>query len=139
MQRADDALAAFEKSSTLIRKSDLIKEVKENADLIHHYNAGKGGPRPRRLCDSKKEAETILAAGAEAKDNRIQIRLAHELIGSIALEQQEYVQAVRELRQANQQNPYNLYRLALAYQGTGTKDEARKYCTAAARFNGLPN
>ncbi len=72
------------------------------------------------------------------KDNSNQIRLAHELIGSIALGQQEFVQAVRELRQANQQNPYNLYRLALAYQGTGTKDEARKYCTAAARFNGLP-
>jgi lipopolysaccharide biosynthesis regulator YciM len=72
------------------------------------------------------------------KDNKNQIRLAHELIGSIALAQQEYAQAVRELRQANQQNPYNLYRLALAYQGSGAKDEARKYCSATVEFNGLP-
>lgn len=35
------------------------------------------------------------------------------------------------------QNPCNVYRLALAYQGNGNRDEARKSCLAAARFNAL--
>ncbi len=135
--RADEALAAFNKSSTLIWQSDLAKEVKENAELIHHYNLGRVALHKKDYETAKKEAGQF-QAGAEAKDNKFQTRLAHELLGSILLDQQEYVKAVRELRQANQQNPYNLYRIALAYQATETKDEARKYCTAAAQFNGLP-
>jgi tetratricopeptide (TPR) repeat protein len=137
MGRIDDALTAFDKSAALIRQSELAKEVKENVDLIQHYNVGRVALTRRDYATAKNEAEKLLR-GAEAKDNKIQIRLAHELIGSIALDQEEFVKAVRELRQGNQQNPYNLYRLALAYQGTGSKDEARKYCTAAARFYGLP-
>lgn len=137
MGRTDDALAAFEKSASFIWKSDLAKEVKENADLVHHYNLGRIALARKDYAAATKEANQFLQ-GCEVKDNKFQIRLAHELLGSIALAQEEYVQAVRELRQANQQNPYNLYRLALAYEGTSTKDEARKYCTAAAHFNGLP-
>ncbi len=137
MGRADAALAAFDKSAALIGKSDLAKEVKENTDLIHHYNLARVALLKKDYPTAKKEAGQF-QTGAETKDNRIQMKLAHELIGSIAIEQQDYVQAVRELRQANQQNPYNLYRLALAYQGTEMKDEARKYCAGAARFNGLP-
>jgi tetratricopeptide (TPR) repeat protein len=134
---ADSALAAFEKSATLVLTSDLSKEVKENAALVHHYNLGRVALLKKDYATATKEASQFLT-GAETKDNKLQIRLAHELIGSIALDQQEFVQAVRELRQANQQNPYNLYRLAIAYQGTGMKEEARKYCSAAAKFNALP-
>jgi tetratricopeptide (TPR) repeat protein len=137
MGRPDDALAAFEKAVNLIRTSDLAKEVKDNAELIHHYNLGRVALLKKDNARATKEAERF-RAGAEAKNNKNQIRLAHELLGTIALAREEFVQAVRELRQANQQNPYNLYRLALAYQGTHAKDEARKYCKAAARFNVLP-
>jgi tetratricopeptide (TPR) repeat protein len=137
MGKADDALAAFEKSATLIWKSSLAKEVKENADLVHHYNLGRVALLKKDFATASKEASQFLA-GTETKDNKFQIRLAHELAGAIALAQQEYAQAVRELHQANQQNPYNLYRLALAYQATGMKDEARKYAEAATKFYGLP-
>lgn len=137
MERPEDALAAFNKSSSLIWQSALTKEVKENAELVHHYNLGRVALLKKDYATAKQEAGQF-QAGAETKDNKFQMRLAHELLGSIALDQGEYVHAVRELRQANQQNPYNLYRIALAYQGTGTKDDARKYCTAAARFYGLP-
>ena len=137
MGQVDKASAAFEESLALIRSSGLAKEVKENATLIHHFNLGRVALARKEYDTATKEAEQFLR-GAEVKENKNQIRLAHELIGSIALAQQEYAQAVRELRQANQQNPYNLYRIALAYQGSGAKDEARKYCSAAVRFHGLP-
>lgn len=135
--RTDEALAAFNRSLSLIRQSDLAKEVKENAELVHHYNMGRIALLKKDYATATKEADKFLS-GAEEKDNKFQIRLAHELSGCIALDQQEYARAVRELRQANQQNPYNLYRIALAYQGTGMKEEARKYCTAALKFYGLP-
>jgi tetratricopeptide (TPR) repeat protein len=137
MRRPDEAKAAFDKAVTLLRNSTLAKEVKDNAELFHHHNLGRVALLKKDFATAKKEAGRF-RTGAEMKDNRNQIRLAHELLGTIALTQEEYVLAVRELRQANQQNPYNLYRLALAYQGTRTKDEARKYCQAASRFYGLP-
>jgi Flp pilus assembly protein TadD len=56
----------------------------------------------------------------------------------IALARKEYSRAIEELRQANLQDPQNLYRLALAYQGSGRKDDARSFCTQAAKFNVLP-
>jgi len=43
------------------------------------------------------------------------------------------------LKQANQQDPYNLDRIAWAYQAKGDKDMARQYLMQAARFNGLPS
>jgi tetratricopeptide (TPR) repeat protein len=135
--RINEASAAFDKALDLIRTSNLAKEVKDNAELIHHYNAGRIALARKDYAAAKKQAEEFLR-GTELKDNKIQVRLAHELMGSIALAEQEYAQAVRELRQANQQNPYNLYRIALAYKATATKDEARKYSAAAAKFNGLP-
>jgi len=43
--------------------------------------------------------------------------------------------AVSELKQANLQNPYNLYRLALAYNSKGNKEKAKKLFLKAAKFN----
>jgi hypothetical protein len=56
----------------------------------------------------------------------------------IALEAKDYDAAVTELLQANQQNPYDLYRLCQAYQGKGDVGKAKESCTKAATFNSLP-
>ena len=45
---------------------------------------------------------------------------------------------LRELEQANDQDPRNLYRLSLAFQAKGNGDKAREYCLKAAQFNSLP-
>ena len=65
-------------------------------------------------------------------------RQAHELTGLIALEEKDYEKAVAELQQANQQNPYDLYRLCQAYQGKGDKEKAKEFCMKAVGFNSLP-
>ena len=57
----------------------------------------------------------------------------------IALAEKDYAAAIAELEQASQQNPYNLYRLALAYKGMGDDALAGEFCEKAARFNGLNN
>jgi len=46
--------------------------------------------------------------------------------------------AITELQQANLQDPYNLYRMALAYQAKGDTGKARDYAAKAAHWNGLP-
>jgi tetratricopeptide (TPR) repeat protein len=74
----------------------------------------------------------------EAKRNVNQIRLIHELDGLIAMESGEYQKAVDCLLQSNLQNPYNLYRLARAYQALGDAPNAKEYSRRAALFNVLP-
>jgi len=56
----------------------------------------------------------------------------------IALAEKDYDKAVAEFQQANQQNPYDLYRLCQAYQGKGDAEKARESCAKAAGFNSLP-
>ena len=68
-----------------------------------------------------------------------QIRLAHELAGMIALKESKYELAQQEFKLANQQNPYNLYRMALACKGSGDSEAAKMYCEKAAKFNALNN
>jgi tetratricopeptide (TPR) repeat protein len=135
--KADEAMARFDKALAVVKSSNLAAEVKENTALAHHFNVARVALLKNDMQKAWAEAEAY-RKGAEAKKNLNQIRLSHELAGQIALRQEKYDEAIAELQQSNQQNPYNLYRLALAYQEKGNKEEARKAFQAAARFNGLP-
>ena len=42
------------------------------------------------------------------------------------------------MQQASQLDPYNLYRLALAFQATGDLGQAREFLGKAAHFYSLP-
>jgi tetratricopeptide (TPR) repeat protein len=86
---------------------------------------------------AKAEAEAF-RKGTEAANNPFQTRQAHELVGMIALEEKDYDKALSELQQANQQNPYDLYRLCQGYQGKGDVGKAKESCKKAAEFNSLP-
>jgi tetratricopeptide (TPR) repeat protein len=59
-------------------------------------------------------------------------------MGLIAMEEKDYDKAVAELKQANQQNPYDLYRLCQAYSAKGDAASAKEQCRKAANFNSLP-
>ena len=57
----------------------------------------------------------------------------------IALAEENYDQALQELQQSNLQNPYNLYRIALAYEGKGDPVQAKDYFQRAKEYNALNN
>jgi len=135
--KADEALAKFRISLSLIQNSSLAKEVKENTELFHHYNLARVYLAKEEIASAKSETERF-RKGAEAAKNKNQIRLAHELTGMIAFHQKDYAGAVDELKQANQQDPKILYHLALAFQGSGNAGEAKKFAMRAARYNVLP-
>jgi len=75
----------------------------------------------------------------KAINNPFQIRLAHELAGQIALEEKDYDKALVQLQQANRQNPYNFYRMALVYQGKKDKSKAKEMLKMVVKFNALNN
>ena len=137
MGKHDEAAAAFEKAVAVAAGSDLSQGVKNNVQLFGHFNAVTAALGKKDVKKARAEAEDF-RKGAEAAKNPNQLRLAHDLAGAIALAEKDYGTAVSELTQANQQNPANLYRLGLAYQGKGEKDKAKEFFAKAAHFNGLP-
>ena len=134
----DEALARFQEAVEVVLDSDLSQEVKDNTELNLLFNAGRVDVRKGDSAPAKAKAGQYLE-GVEAIRNPNQIRLAHQLAGMIALKDEDYAGAVAELEQASQQNPYNLYRLALAYEGMGEVAKAKEFCGKAANFNGLNN
>lgn len=133
----DEAKQAYERSLKMTLDSNLSAEIKENAKLFHHYNLAAVALGKKDYAVAKTETEEF-RKGAEAARNPAQVKQAHELAGRIALEEKKYEQAISELLQANQQNPYDLYRLCQAYQGHGDQQKAKEFCGKAAGFNSLP-
>jgi tetratricopeptide (TPR) repeat protein len=133
----DEAKALFERGLKMTDDSSLSQEIKDNAKLFQHYNLARVALGKKDMATAKSEAEAF-RKGTEPLKNPVQTRQAHELAGMIALEEKDYDKAVAELQQANQQNPYDLYRLCQAYQGKGDGEKAKAFCTKAADFNSLP-
>lgn len=137
MGKSKDALAAFESSAKLIASSNLSQDLKDNAQLFLHYNRADVALVNKDLNTAKKESQQFRSI-AEVNKNVNQTRIIHELEGRIAFAEKKFGPAIEELLQSNQQNPYNLYRIALAYQANGDRVKAKEFCTKAAKFNGLP-
>ena len=137
MGKPDDAKALFERLVTMTDASTMSQEIKDNAKLFHHYNLTRVALAKKDLTTAKTEAEAF-RKGTESLKNPFQTKQSHELLGMIALEAKDFDGAITELLQANQQNPYDLYRLCLAYQGKGDAGKAKESCAKAANFNSLP-
>ena len=137
MGKFDEAKTQFEKGLRMTEGSSLSDQIKDNARRFHHYNTARVALGKKDLATAKSEAESF-RKGAEERKNPAQIRQAHQLLGLIALEEKVNDKAVAELQQANQQNPYDLYRLCQAYQAKGDANQAKDFCKKAAEFNSLP-
>jgi tetratricopeptide (TPR) repeat protein len=134
----DDASQKFNQALEVVEKSDLPADVKANARRLSLYNTA-------RVAVAKKDIKTAdsIWVGFDslvaATDDPNQIRLSHELEGIIALADKQYSKAIRELQQANLQNPYNWYRMGMAHLGEGEEDMAKDDFQRAAEFFALDN
>ena len=137
MGKPDEAKALFERSLQMTEASNLSQEIKDNAKLFHHYNLARVALAKKDMATAKTETEAF-RKGTETLKNPLQTKQVHELLGMIALEAKDYDAAIAELQQANQQNPYDLYRLCQAYQGKGDAGKAKELCAKAAGYNSLP-
>ena len=138
MGKPDLAKAEFEKGVALVEGSNLSQEIKDNAKNALHYNLARIALAKKDFALAKTEADEFRKAALASK-NPFQPKLAHELDGIVALAEKNYDKAIAELAQANQQNPQNLFRVCLAYQGKGDAEKAKEWCKQAAEFNSLPN
>jgi tetratricopeptide (TPR) repeat protein len=135
--KADAAEKRFQQARDLQVNSSLPQETKDDAGLGYHYDLARVAVAKQDLAKAKSEAAEYLN-GAEAKKNDFRIRQGHELAGTVALADKNYDEAIKELQQANQQDPYVLYVLAVAYQGKGDTAKAKETFKQAAESYTLP-
>jgi len=138
MDQPEKAESAFKKAVQLVEGSDRSEEVKDNFRRGYLYNIARVG-LARGTIDEARTAAAEYRQQVEAINNPLQIKLAHQLDGMIALAQEDFDTALTELEQSNLQDPYNLYRLGLAYQGKDDRETARDHFRRAADFNALNN
>lgn len=138
MGESDKAAEAFNLSLENALKSDLSDYAKENARRIFVYNSARVAIADLRVNDAISGANELLDK-ATAAGNPFQIRLAHELLATVALLKENNQKALDHLKQTNLRNPYNLYRMAVAYDQMGDKQNSKKYQKMAREFNALNN
>jgi tetratricopeptide (TPR) repeat protein len=132
----DEAKSLFERAQKMTEDSNQSQEIKNLAKLFQHFNLARVALGKKDLATAKTEADAF-QKGVDAKNSN-QVKQSHSLSGMIALEEKDYDKAIAELAQANQQNPYDLYRQCLAYEGKGDNAKAKDSCKKAAEFNSLP-
>jgi tetratricopeptide (TPR) repeat protein len=71
----------------------------------------------------------------EPDNNPRKMEPYHNLMGTVSLLQSDYQEAVGHYRQANLNNIYVKYHLALALEGAGNEDEARALFKEVAEWN----
>ncbi|MEO7136085.1 MAG: tetratricopeptide repeat protein [Gemmatimonadales bacterium] len=135
--KPEEARKRYLQAVELVQQSDLSEEVKQNNLLAHHYNLGRVASRAADLAGARQHATTYMN-GATARKNDPQIKQAHELMGTIALAEKNFDQAIAELSKGNQQDAYTLYRLAWAYQEKGDAARASELFQQVANQNTLP-
>jgi tetratricopeptide (TPR) repeat protein len=136
MNKPGKAILKFEDALKIMELSDLSKEIKKNARRNNLYFMGKVALKNKDFTEAETKASEFLKA-TQSMNNINQIRLAHELLGMIALEEKNDDKAIAELQQANLQNPYNLYRIGIAYKRKGDREMAKEYFMKTAKFNAL--
>ena len=133
----DQARKFYTRSVEMQERSSLSGEVKQDAKLRHHYNLGRAALSAGDMAAARQHARSFLS-GATSKNNDGEVRQAHELLGAIALEEKQYDTALEELGRGNQQDPYTLYRIGLAYQAKGDQGRAADFFRQAADQHTLP-
>ena len=134
----DKALKQFNGALEIIDASNLSEDVKNNTRRNHLYNTARVALKMKDFAVAKANAGEFKKQ-VEAINAPFQIKLSHELAGMIALEEKKYDQALQEFQQANLQNPYNWYRMALAHKGIGDTEQVKECCNKSANYNSLNN
>lgn len=134
--RADEAKKEFAKADVIISKSNLTPEVKANTLRLALFNQATAALGNGDLATAKIQLHQFAKEVQHAK-NQFQVWLAHELAARIALNERDYDKAIQELLQANLQNPQNVHRLAMAYEGKGDRAKAQELYKRVAQFNAL--
>lgn len=130
------AAQEFKQAHTVVQHSTLPEAQKALADQAHLFDQARVAIAQKDWAAAKHQVEEY-ERNAEARQNQFQLWNAHQLAGSVALGEGKPGMAVAEFKQSNLQNPYNLYRLAVAYEAAGETELGRETLHRAQNFNAL--
>ena len=136
INQPSEALVRFNQSIEVINKSNLPQAVKINGHTTHLFNIARVFAVQGEL-EKAKETSALFAEQVGIRKNPIQIKLISQLNGIIALEEKNYQTAIDQLEEANQLNPYNLFRIGQAYEGLGDIERAASFKSQAEELNVL--
>ncbi len=137
MGRYDEAMERFLRANAIVQKAGVAATLKMNSERTLQYQRARVALGKGDLATARSEAEDYMKR-AVAEENPFRKWAAHELFGRIALKEKDYDRAIEELQQTGADNPYNLYRLALAYEGAGNIEKAKEYLVQTIEYR-MPN
>ena len=132
----DKAEELYNDSYNLVMDSKLSEQVKENKKIGNLFDQANILAKRKEFAAAEAKADEYLKAVTE-RNNKNLIRVAHQLYGIISLDKKDYDMALQELEKSNLLNPYNLYRMGLAFKHRDNVENAKEYFTKAANFNAL--
>jgi tetratricopeptide (TPR) repeat protein len=133
-RRADEAAARFAEALALLDATDLPSAIKESGRVDYLFDMARVEAARGNLAGAAELAERY---GARVQERRVpeEGRMAHALDGLIALLRGDAATAVKELQQANRNDPRVLLHLARALAEAGETAKAIEACRAAIVFN----
>lgn len=134
--RIDEAQTAFNQAFAMLERADATPEVKAAGKRTQLYESARIDIARKDL-DAAENASERYSAAVRAIGNPYEVRRAHELAGLVAMAKGDAARAVRELEQANQEDPRVLFDLSQAYAAAGNTQAAKRTLKAAADFNGI--
>lgn len=138
MNKLSEAENMFQKSLQLAQKSNFPEQIKFNIKKGILANIALVDIKRGNFENTRKIAENFFAYATDQNNPNL-VRFANQLFGIIALEEKEYESAIEFLRKSNQNNPYNMFRIALAYESLGDTERAKSYFSKAANANLVSN
>jgi tetratricopeptide (TPR) repeat protein len=136
LNQPSKALTSFNQSIEVIDKSNLPQAVKVNGHTTHLFNLSRVFAVQGEI-EKAKETSDLFAEQVGIRNNPIQVKLIAQLKGIIAMHEGNYQTAITEFQEANQLNPYNLFRIGQAYDALGENEKAASYILRAEELNVL--
>lgn len=132
----DRALDNYLKAKEIVDQSELNNLVKDGFNRAILFNMARVALEKHEFEKADNIAKEFFTEVSNFQNSN-QIKRAHLLLGAIALKENNFAKALEELRQGNQKNPYNIYLIALAYEGLNDYQTALGFYQKVSIFNSV--
>jgi tetratricopeptide (TPR) repeat protein len=137
MGKYNDAMQNYQKAHDIIMNSSAPQGIKDIVERGLLYDKARIAAMKKDFKAADANAQKFMQE-VIATNNMNQINGAHQLMGMIDIQQKKPDDALSELAQANQQDPYTSYLMAKAYLVKGNKSKAKELGETVMNFNTRP-
>ncbi len=138
MDKVNDAEKSFLSSQELIENSSLSSQIQYNASKNNLINFAILDIIKNKSTNAHNKIDEFFEY-ATSQNNPNLVRLGNQLYAMLAYQEGKYQSAIDYFRRSNQNNPFNIYRMALAYEKIGDNEKAQSYFQKAANANLVSN